>query len=326
MPVSASDIRIDSFPSGHLVTRGLENAGERTIVFANPYIAQLLGIADAQPLAGKLLVELFTRASAIMIESYLIPMLLKDEKVQEMQLELQLPSGIKLPVVVNAQRSTTDRDLVYWSLFSASQRDKLYQELILARRAIEEKARELEQLASTDSLTGLLNRRELIRRTEFLLSYIRRSGKPLSLAILDIDHFKKINDEFGHETGDEVIKGVARVLKAAARESDIVGRIGGEEFVIVMPDTDQQSAISVVQRLQDKLRATVLIEQPVTASLGIAVQFVDGSSFRELLAAADKALYKAKHAGRNRFMLASPPRQKLPYETGLSSGSLLPDQ
>lgn len=296
---------MDTFPSGHLVTRGLEHTGERTIVFANPYMAQLLGIEDTQLLAGKLFGELFTKASAVMIESYLVPMLLKDENVQEMQLELLLPSGVKLPVVVNAQRSTADRDLVYWSLFSASQRDKLYQELILARRAIEEKARELEQLAATDSLTGLLNRRELIRRTESLLNYIRRSGKPLSLAILDIDHFKKINDQFGHETGDEVIKGVAQVLKATARESDLVGRIGGEEFVIVMPDTDQQSAISVVQRIQENLESNDRIEQPVTVSMGIAVHSVDGSCFRELLAAADQALYKAKRAGRNRFMLAS---------------------
>lgn len=319
--MSASDIIIDAFPSGHLVTRGLENGSERRIIFANPYIAQLLGMEGTDALAEKPIGEVFTKASTIMIETYLVPMLLKDEKVQEMQLELQLPSGDKHPVVVNAQRSSTDRELVYWSLFGASQRDKLYQELIMARRAIEEKAQELEELAATDSLTGLLNRRELVRRTEFLLNYKRRSAKHLSLVILDIDHFKKINDKFGHEAGDEVIKAVARVLKLTARESDLVGRIGGEEFVIVMPDTEQQAAISVVQRIQDKLKANIRIERQVTVSMGIAMESVDGSCFQELFSAADKALYKAKHAGRDRYMLASPPKYAMTYQDSLRKPS-----
>ncbi|HYD33944.1 MAG TPA: sensor domain-containing diguanylate cyclase, partial [Methylophilaceae bacterium] len=208
-----SHIQLDLFPSGHLVTEGIGRASERFVVYANPYLCELVG-RNPEELEGKQLGEVFTKASAIMIETYLIPMLLKDETVLEMQLDLRLASGEKQPVVVNAKRSPYDRELIYWSLFSATQRNQLYQELILARRAIEEKAQQFEKLASTDSMTGLLNRRELIRRTEILLSYQRRSSRPVSIIVLDIDHFKKINDRYGHQKGDEIIKAVANVFKS----------------------------------------------------------------------------------------------------------------
>jgi len=299
------NIQLDLFPSGHLVTCGIGQASERVIVYANLYFTEILGIEPGEPL-GKQLSDFFTKASSIMIETYLVPMLLRDESVHEMQLDLLLSSGVKQPVVVNAIRSDSDRELVYWSLFCAGQRDKLYQELILARREVEEKARRFEELAATDSLTGLLNRREVIRRTEFLLSYQRRLSLPISIIVLDIDHFKKINDRYGHQKGDEIIKAVAQAFKSVGRESDIIGRFGGEEFVILMPGADEESIISAVERIQDKLKKIDLIETPVTVSMGIAIaKTADPLSFRDLFACADRALYAAKHAGRNRYQLST---------------------
>lgn len=169
--------------------------------------------------------------------------------------------------------------------------------------------RELEHYAMTDELTGLANRREALAALARLMAGERRNGQPLSLAILDIDHFKRVNDTFGHPTGDEVIRRVGQTVSEVMREQDLVGRLGGEEFIVILPDTNAAEAMIACDRLRAKVADTNLVVESgqvvaVTLSVGIA-QMASGDDQGQLIARADAALYAAKTAGRDRVLLAA---------------------
>ena len=168
---------------------------------------------------------------------------------------------------------------------------------------------ELERTASIDHLTGLANRREALTVLNRQIAISRRYRRPLSLAIVDIDHFKKVNDTFGHPGGDEVLRRVAELSSEIMREHDLVGRLGGEEFIIVLPDADADAAMIACDRLRSTIAATALLLETgqtlsVTLSAGIA-QLEPGDNQDALLAKADDALYRAKAAGRDRVLLAA---------------------
>ncbi len=158
---------------------------------------------------------------------------------------------------------------------------------------------ELEVMAQCDPLTGLWNRRafEVIAETQQQIA--RREERPLSLLIVDIDRFKRINDEHGHQRGDEVLKAIAELLTSQFRKVDAVCRIGGEEFVVVLNDADQDRALALAEKLRQRLEEATLSDLPVTASFGVATHR-DGDNVRSMLSRADQALYRAKEAGRNR--------------------------
>lgn len=169
--------------------------------------------------------------------------------------------------------------------------------------------RELELSAITDELTGLANRRETLASLDRHMAAARRHKRPLSLAILDIDHFKKVNDAHGHPAGDEVIRRVARLALDIMRDQDVVGRLGGEEFVIVLPDTDAVHALAGCERLRRAIaETTVLLESGqalnITLSAGVA-ELERGDDRTTLIARADEALYDAKAQGRDRVLLAA---------------------
>lgn len=159
-------------------------------------------------------------------------------------------------------------------------------------------------LAYTDFLTGLPNRRQLF---EVLAQQVRgkqRYGGEFSVILFDLDRFKHINDVFGHARGDRVLEEVARVVRASLRESDIIGRWGGEEFLVIAPHTNHQQAISLAERLREALADHAFdLTGPVTASFGVAT-YKPGTSLDQLLRLADKALYCAKENGRNRVEAA----------------------
>ncbi len=148
-------------------------------------------------------------------------------------------------------------------------------------------------LSRTDPLTGLGNRRELEARLAVLTERARRSAQPLGLVICDVDHFKRINDEAGHQAGDDLLRRLARVLARSVRSEDSIGRFGGDEFVLLLPEAD----VATVRRIVHRLGRESLAEG-LSISIGAAVQPADGSTEDELFAAADKALYRSKHAGR----------------------------
>jgi two-component system, cell cycle response regulator len=183
---------------------------------------------------------------------------------------------------------------------AAAGRTKVLQEELL------EQTRRLESLIFEDALTGLANRRYILTQLSSQVSGARRHGRPLSVAIVDIDHFKPVNDRHGHQTGDKVLVAVARSLAEHLRAEDHLGRLGGEEFLVVLPDTDTTAAERVIGKLRcEAALATVEHEGGrigVTVSIGVATWGDEPPE--ELLRRADGALYDAKTAGRDRAMAA----------------------
>lgn len=175
----------------------------------------------------------------------------------------------------------------------------------LAEQRIERLNEKLALLAVTDKLTGLANRMKLDEALESEIMRARRYGKKLSLILLDVDHFKEVNDKFGHSAGDAVLVRIAEILRANVRATDVVGRWGGEEFLLILPECDLKAA----SRMAEKLRLIVERHRFVfvhqrTCSFGVAAfQFEqDGTT---LLSLADSALYRAKNSGRNRVEIAT---------------------
>jgi diguanylate cyclase (GGDEF)-like protein len=161
----------------------------------------------------------------------------------------------------------------------------------------------LEQLSQLDPLTNLYNRRHLFARIESELARVRR-GRPLALVMVDLDHFKKVNDSEGHLRGDVLLKEIASELAATTRETDVAGRYGGDEFVVVLPDTDPEQARAVAERVAQSVRDAAQrfdSERRVTASVGIAVADA-GDTVAALLRRADENAYRAKQGGGDRVV------------------------
>ncbi len=168
----------------------------------------------------------------------------------------------------------------------------------------------LAERAAHDGLTGLFNRRELDVRAEQAVALAARHGRPLSCLLLDIDHFKQVNDSHGHAAGDMVLREAALRIGETSRVSDIVGRYGGEEFVVLLPETDGDEAVAVADKLRTILSSTPVavgrISIAIQASIGVAARSDAMRTPRDLYAAADEALYRAKELGRDRTELHDP--------------------
>ena len=159
----------------------------------------------------------------------------------------------------------------------------------------------LREQATTDGLTGLANHRTLRRALDRELARSRRSRQPVSIVFVEVDGFKKINDEFGHLHGDQILRAVATVLRHSCRETDFVARFGGDEFVLLLPQTELTNAARVAERVRQGVAEIQRVESTrVTASLGIATCLGNGTSGDALLEAADRAMYQAKRAGGDR--------------------------
>jgi diguanylate cyclase (GGDEF)-like protein len=158
---------------------------------------------------------------------------------------------------------------------------------------------ELHRQSFIDGLTGIYNRRAFdLHLVKAVADAVKRRDN-VSLVMLDVDHFKHFNDDFGHAAGDEVLRRVAQSLQASARKNDIVARYGGEEFAVILPQTDAQNAHAMAQRLRAAVKETHWADRPVTVSSGVATQ-MERASAEALIAAADGALYQAKASGRDR--------------------------
>jgi len=165
--------------------------------------------------------------------------------------------------------------------------------------------RAIRSLAMIDSLTGVFNRRAFMERAEKEYAIAKRNKMSLALLMIDIDYFKRINDEFGHPTGDSVLVDVAQLLESRLRKQDTLGRYGGEEFCILLPATDEAGAMAVAETLRNTVESTPLATErnsiSATISIGVTVCTANcDKGFYELLDNADAALYQAKHDGRNR--------------------------
>jgi diguanylate cyclase (GGDEF)-like protein len=163
----------------------------------------------------------------------------------------------------------------------------------------------LEDAARTDPLTGLDNRRALRYEFDRELARAERTRRPLALVVLDLDHFKRYNDAHGHPAGDRALKRVAMILEDITRSVEVTARIGGEEFAVVAPDTDEAGAVALAERLRLGVRSEFAgTDPPLTLSCGVAVHLPGQARYDDLIEAADRALYTAKRAGRNRVQSA----------------------
>jgi len=179
-------------------------------------------------------------------------------------------------------------------------------ELTKINRSLQDANKKLGDLASTDTLTGLFNRRKGWDFMGYEEERSRRSKKPVGVVLMDIDHFKQVNDTWGHETGDKVLQQTAKILTEGLRSADILIRWGGEEFLIVMPETDQDAAKNVAEKIRQSIESAawdILGDSSLTISLGVAIKTPD-VDWDTTIAMADRALYNAKEGGRNRVEVA----------------------
>lgn len=188
-------------------------------------------------------------------------------------------------------------------MFDISERKRAEDELLQLHK-------ELQAQSLADGLTGIANRRMFDQRLETEWNDARRTGKPLSLVALDIDYFKQFNDRYGHVAGDECLQRIAVELKAIARRPrDVAARIGGEEFMLLLPDTDPSAALAIAGRCAEAVAGLDIVDDAtaagggqVTTSIGVGTVTVeDQAAARDFVQAVDRALYAAKAAGRNRI-------------------------
>jgi len=217
-------------------------------------------------------------------------------------------NGEKFPVEVGLNPIVTpDGIVVLCSVVDLTER-KQFEDTILGQTELLKKANErLYTEATIDSLTNVANRRSLNSQLETFLQLSRRTGRPVSLLLADIDHFKRYNDDFGHPGGDRALKTVAQKLADVNRDADFVARYGGEEFAIVMPDTNQKGALVAGEKLREAIEAISELDRNITMSFGAATVIVASNvpftveQIREnLVRQADQALYHSKENGRNR--------------------------
>ena len=217
-------------------------------------------------------------------------------------------------IAVEPTRLIEVDDVTFWRLIGASHQFAINLLLVMSRRMRANNTnlhrahvmhRELERDAAVDALTGLFNRRTWDEKFGRLVTRSQRAESPLSLLVIDVDHFKRYNDDFGHAAGDEVLKTLGRVLSDHLRPTDLAARFGGEEFVVALPATDLEGALCAAERIRRAIQAAVVSSgkaQPlprITVSIGAAVD-APGQDGPALFQRADAALYRAKAAGRDR--------------------------
>lgn len=257
-------------------------------------------ICDA--LSREVLIEAITRAmqgEPVLVE---ISLGTPPVAVELTLVPIEQPGGT--PLLVLTGRRRTLAPLVEQRLGELNRR---YDEKVRELASLTGKLREL---ATTDALTNLFNRRAFLERAQVEWSRARRHGVPLACVAMDIDHFKRINDRFGHAAGDDVLKVVGSLLRTTVRASDIPARMGGEEFIALLPQTSESGAALLAERVRSRIREhSVTIaggEQIlITLSAGVACSDRPFNSLQEMLAAADQALYRAKGDGRDCVRLAS---------------------
>lgn len=168
-----------------------------------------------------------------------------------------------------------------------------------------QKTAQLERLANTDPLTGWLNRQSMQQRMDTEWHRCQRTRQPLSLLLFDIDHFKRVNDQYGHSTGDAALQHTSALAKTLLRDYDLLFRIGGEEFLICLPNVDATQLKRISERLRQKIATSALTTQPdltLSISVGCATASSDTATWQALLEQADQALYHAKQQGRNQVV------------------------
>lgn len=289
---------LNEFCSGHLV---LDT--QRKIVFCNEYIGSLSKIPQ-EALIGESIATFFTKASNIFLDTYVYPTLLHEKLVTETQMSWLSRDGEVVPVIINIKLG--QNGMSYWSLYICAKRDKLHTELMNTKEELKTQSENLYELATTDPLTGLLNRRELLVQAENVANQMNRNSSSYGVLMLDVDFFKRVNDTHGHQAGDKVLLQLAKVFLKERRANDLVARVGGEEFVIVLPDVDEESAFRVAEKIRINAAEQEIDGVSITVSIGGVVSAKGRiCAFDDLLVLSDKALLLSKKLGRNKTIMGS---------------------
>ncbi len=288
---------IDHFHSGHLILNK-----DRKIIFCNAYICDLSDQPEKQMIDSNIS-QYMSKASNIFIDSYVYPLLINESIAQEIQLTWIGKNGQRIAVVANIKLGL--KDISYWSLYECANRDKLHGELLKANEKLEQQSQELFSLATTDPLTGLINRRELQAQVKKVIYQVSRNLSTFALLSIDVDFFKRVNDTYGHQAGDKVLINLANIFTTSLRAHDLIARAGGEEFVVLLQDIDEKDAFLLAEKLRGNVEESAIDDIKITVSIGLVVTrknaFLD---FDMLLKSSDNALYDAKKSGRNRTLIA----------------------
>src|SRR5262249_16726187 len=220
----------------------------------------------------------------------------------EFRLHLLVASSLGLPLLVSLLRKHSSRHLELERAMR-ERAEAANRELLTLRAELERHAQQLERLATTDDLTGLCNRRHFLALAEATRRRHAYEQRPLALLLFDIDLFKSVNDRFGHDAGDAVIRHVAGVCRTEISGADILARVGGEEFVMLLPGTIGKQAMARADAMRQRLEATAFAVDGasigVTISIGVSEAAGPAESIGDLMKRADRALYQAKRDGRN---------------------------
>ncbi|HDQ39760.1 MAG TPA: diguanylate cyclase [Desulfonatronum sp.] len=222
---------------------------------------------------------------------------------------------VSLPIVYLSAERDMDKQL---SAMSSGGDDFLTKpisdrHLVAAVSVRAARMRQLSELMTKDSLTGLLTHSRIKEQIALEYARAKRSHKPLCVAMLDIDHFKVVNDTYGHAIGDQVIKALAHLLKQRLRKTDSIGRYGGEEFVVVLPDCDQESALTLLEDIRTRFKEIRFSAEGREFSVTLSAGAVFASDYQDasaMIVAADEAMYAAKNKGRDRICLEECPDDK----------------
>lgn len=216
------------------------------------------------------------------------------------------------PFETRLHASNNDKNIIAWRTAIIRDRRKPLVILIGADITLERKREEeLQTQAQVDALTEVANRRHFLELGSRALAQARRHKYPLSVLMLDIDHFKQVNDTYGHQVGDRVLRTFAHLCRQSLREEDLIGRIGGEEFAIILPHADVDAACTNACRIRERFAATIIrlgdaVQFSCSVSIGVTSLTPPHANLEELLQHADAALYQAKHEGRNRTVIYTP--------------------
>jgi len=276
-------------------------------IFWSPQVFRMHGLPEDRPPSLEQAIGLYHPDDRAVV-SQVVAEALSSGQPFAFEARIVRPDGAIRHVATQGERdysSTDDAIGLFGLIRDVTEQIEARKVLQDARDAANRSAERAMALASTDALTGLANRRRIVEYLDATLSDVADGDAALSVVLFDIDHFKAVNDRYGHDVGDEVLKRVAASAIEGLRSTDLIGRYGGEEFVIILPRTDADAALQIAERVRSRIEASRGGTQPkVTVSLGVATTQGDDTG-HVILKRADVALYAAKDAGRNRLRLAS---------------------
>ncbi|QOY55639.1 diguanylate cyclase [Candidatus Sulfurimonas marisnigri] len=258
------------------------------IIYSNPAFEKLSGYRGRE-LMSKNFIELLLPKSQSELKIIMDGMLLKQGKKYELNAQIRRKKGDILHVQVKTQSLMIDNNIHFLSIISD------------ITHKIKEHDR-LKQFAYVDALTGIYNRRKFDELLEVEYSRAKRYKRNLSALFFDIDHFKKVNDNFGHDIGDDVLKMMAHLVKSNIRETDFFARWGGEEFIVLLPETSLEDALTIAEHIRSGIESKMFeIVGKITVSIGVS-KIKEKERIETFIKRLDNALYKAKHEGRNKVV------------------------